>query len=121
MLQRQGNPPCLGCSVYYAAVGHGKGTWDASAIGGLLKKTALAGFILPSAPPPLLPFFHGADANTPTPTSCEAANLQGLPMCDRSSLSKPCAQLLVPAGAHPMCCMSTSPLSPSRISEADYA
>ena len=74
MLQRQGNPQCLGCSVYYAAVGHGKGTWDA--IGGLLKKTALAGFVLPSAPPPLLPFFHGADANTPTPASCEAPDLQ---------------------------------------------
>ena len=80
MFQRQENPPCLGCSVYYAAVGHGKGTWDAT--GGLLKKIAFAGFVSPSAPPPLLPFFHGADANTPTPASCEAPDLQGLPTCE---------------------------------------
>ena len=80
MFQRQGNPPCLGCSVYYAAVGHGKGSWDAT--GGLLKKTALAGFVLPSAAPPLLPLFHGADANTPTPASCEATDLQGSPTCE---------------------------------------
>ena len=80
MFQRQGSAPCLGCSVCYAAVGHGKGPWDAT--GGLLKKTAFAGFVLPSAPPPLLPFFHGADANTPTPASCEAPDLQGLPTCE---------------------------------------
>jgi len=70
MFQRQGNPPCLGCSVYYAAVG-----------GGLLKKIAFAGFVLPSAPPPLLPLFHGADSNTPTPASCETTDLQELPTC----------------------------------------
>ena len=50
----------MGCSVYYgdvyAAVGHGKGAWDAT--GGLLKKVAFAGFVLPSAAPPLLPFEH---------------------------------------------------------------
>ena len=80
MFQRQENPPCLGCSVYYAAVGHGKGTWDAT--GGLLKNIAFAGFVLPSAPPPLLPFFYGADSNTPTPASCEAPDLQGLPTCE---------------------------------------
>ncbi len=58
----------------------GPGTWDAT--GGLLKKTAFAGFVLPSAAPPLLPLFHGADANTPTPASCEATDLQGLPTCE---------------------------------------
>ena len=81
MLQRQGNPPCLGCSVYYAAVGHGKGMWGAT--GGLLKKKmAFAGFVLPSAAPPLLPFFHGAHSNTPTPASCEATDLQEGVTCE---------------------------------------
>jgi hypothetical protein len=46
VFRRQGSAPCLGCSVYYAAVGHGKGAWDAT--GGLLKKIAFAGFVLPS-------------------------------------------------------------------------
>ena len=80
VLQRQGSAPCLGCSVYYAAVGHGKGPWDAT--GGLLKKTAFAGFVLPSAAPPLLPLFHGADVNTPTPASCEATDLQEAVTCE---------------------------------------
>ena len=80
MLQRQGNPPCLGCSVYYAAVDHGKATWDG--IRGLLPNIDFAENFSLSAPPPLLPFFHGAVSNTPTPASCEAADLQGLPTCE---------------------------------------
>ena len=70
---------------------------------------------MPSAapPPPLLPLFHGADANTPTPVSCEATDLQGLSYV-RVQLN------LVPSGARPMRRTSTSPPSPSRISEADF-
>ena len=80
MLQRQGNPPCLGCSVYYAAVGHGKGTWDG--IRGLLPNIDFAENFTLSAPPPLLPFFHGADSNTPMPASCEATDLQEAVTCE---------------------------------------
>ena len=36
MLQRQGDAPCLGCSVYYAAVGHVKGTWSDGIGAGIL-------------------------------------------------------------------------------------
>ena len=79
MFQRQGNPPYLGCSVYYAAVGHGKGTWDG--IRGLLLDIDFAENFSLSAPPPLLPLFHGADSNTPTPASCETTDLQELPTC----------------------------------------
>ena len=80
MFQRQGNPPCLGCSVYYAAVGHGKGTWDG--IRGLLPNIDFAENFTLSAPPPLLPFFHGAVSNTPTPASCEATDLQEAVTCE---------------------------------------
>ena len=80
MFERQENPPCLGCSVYYAAVGHGKGTWDG--LGGLVKKMAFSQNVWPSAAPPLLPLFHGADANTPTPASCEATDLEEAATCE---------------------------------------
>ena len=62
------------------AVGHGKGMWGAT--GGLLKKKmAFAGFVLPSAAPPLLPFFHGADSNAPLAASVEATDLQDVSTC----------------------------------------
>ena len=80
MFQRQGSAPCLGCSVYYAVVGHGKGTWDG--LGGLVNKMAFSENVWPSATPPLLPLFHGADANTPTPASCEATDLQEAVTCE---------------------------------------
>ena len=80
MLQRQGNPPCLGCLVYYAAEVYYTATWDG--IRGLLPNIDFAENFSLSAPPPLLPFFHGADSNTPTPASCEATDLQGLPTCE---------------------------------------
>ena len=79
---RQGSAPCLGCSVYYAAVGHGKGTWDG--IGGPLRNIDFAKNFSLSAPPPfkLLPLFHDADSNTPTPASCEATDLQEAVTCE---------------------------------------
>ena len=77
MFQRQEDAPCHGCSVYYAAVGHGKGMWDG--IRGLVKKMAYIDDVFPSAAPPLLPLFHGADSNTPLPASIEATDLQELP------------------------------------------
>ena len=80
MSQRQGNPLCLGCSVYFACVGHGKGAWDAT--GGLLKKMAFAENILPSAAPPLLPLFHGTESNTPLTASVEATTEQELTTCE---------------------------------------
>ena len=60
--------------MYYAAVGHGKGTWDG--IRGLLPNIDFAENFTLSAPPPLLPFFHGADSNTPLLASVEATVLQ---------------------------------------------
>ena len=79
-----------------------------------MKKMAFSQNVWPSAAPPLLPLFHGADANTPTPASCEATDLQGLSYV-RVQLN------LVPSGARPMRRTSTSPPSPSRISDLDYA
>ena len=55
MFERQGDPPCLGCYVYFACVGHGKGAWDAT--GRLLRNIDFAENFLPSVPPPLLPLF----------------------------------------------------------------
>ena len=80
MFQRQGSAPCLGCSVYYTAVGHGKGAWDAT--GGLLKKIAFAGFVLPSAAPPPLALCHGADSNSDLPASIEATTAQDASTCE---------------------------------------
>ena len=45
-------------------------------------KIAFTGNVLPSAPPPLLPLFHGAESNTPSTASVEATNLQELPTCE---------------------------------------
>ena len=54
--------------------------WDG--LGGLVKKMAFSQNVWPSAAPPLLPLFHGADANTPTPASCEATDLQEAVTCE---------------------------------------
>ena len=80
MFQRQEDAPCLGCSVYYAAVGHGKGMWGG--IGGPMKKMAYIGNFVPSAAPPLLTLFHGADSNTPLPASFDATDLEELSTCN---------------------------------------